>query len=86
MLETTKSPQPDDQYFAQQIQARLHSAVIGLSERQRDVFLLRHYEGMDVEEIGKMLGLQVGTVKAHMHRAVTKLRAELRDLYFSPKA
>jgi RNA polymerase sigma-70 factor, ECF subfamily len=49
------------------------------------VFLLRHYEGMDFDEIGITLGLEAGTVKAHMHRAITKLRAELRDLYFQPE-
>jgi DNA-directed RNA polymerase specialized sigma24 family protein len=36
---------------------------------------------MSLEEIGWLLGLDVGTVKAHMFRAVTKLRVELRDLY-----
>ena len=45
------------------------------------MFTLRHYEDMSLEEIGDLLGLDVGTVKAHMFRAVTKLRVELRDLY-----
>ena len=36
---------------------------------------------MSLEEIGQILGLDVGTVKAHMFRAVNKLRGELRDLY-----
>ena len=52
-----------------------------LSTRQRAVFTLRHYEDMSLEEIGQILGLEVGTVKAHMFRAVGKLREELRDLY-----
>jgi RNA polymerase sigma factor (sigma-70 family) len=45
------------------------------------VFTLRHYEGMSLEEIGSHLGLDVGTVKVHMFRAIAKLRDELRDLY-----
>jgi DNA-directed RNA polymerase specialized sigma24 family protein len=36
---------------------------------------------LSLEEIGSLLDLDVGTVKAHMHRAVVKLRHELRDLY-----
>ena len=36
---------------------------------------------MSLEEIGTLLSLDVGTVKAHMFRAVNKLRVELRDLY-----
>ena len=37
--------------------------------------------GLSLEEIGNLLNLDIGTVKAHMHRAVVKLRHELRDLY-----
>ena len=45
------------------------------------MFTLRHYDDLSLEEIGELLGLDVGTVKAHMFRAVSKLRGELRDLY-----
>ena len=40
---------------------------------------------MSLEEIGDILGLDVGTVKAHMFRAVSKLRVDLRDLYEGSK-
>ena len=53
------------------------------TDRQRVVFALRHYEDKSLEEIGQILGLDIGTVKAHMFRAVAKLRDELRDLYGS---
>ena len=83
ILSMAASPKPEaeDQCFAQEIGARLNAALDKLSVRQRTVFTLRHYEDMSLEEIGSLLGLDVGTVKAHMFRAVTKLRVELRDLY-----
>jgi len=77
----SKNPEAEDRYFAAQITARLRAALERLSARQRVVFMLRHYEDKSLEEIGGILGLDVGTVKAHMFRAVSKLRAELRDLY-----
>ena len=80
-MTASKSPGSEDRYFAGQIEVRLQAALVGLSGRQRAVFTLRHYEEMSLEEIGQVLGLDVGTVKAHMFRAVTKLRVELRDLY-----
>ena len=80
-MTASKSPGSEDRYFAGQIEIRLQAALVGLSGRQRAVFTLRHYEEMSLEEIGQVLGLDVGTVKAHMFRAVTKLRVELRDLY-----
>lgn len=75
------SPCAESQAFAQQISARLQAALATLSERQRAVFLLRHYEDRKLEEIAEILDLDVGTVKAHMARAVAKLRLLLRDLY-----
>lgn len=74
-------PQAEDHCFAGQIRSRLDAALSRLSERQRAVFLLRHYEDLSLEEISTTLGLELGTVKAHMFRAVAKLRDELRDLY-----
>lgn len=74
-------PEAEDHYFAGQIGERLTIALERLSPRQRAVFTLRHFEDLSLEEIGDMLGLDVGTVKAHMFRALAKLREDLRDLY-----
>jgi RNA polymerase sigma-70 factor (ECF subfamily) len=76
-------PEAEEQYFAAEIAARLDAALARLSNRQRAVFALRHYEDRSLEEISQILGLDTGTVKAHMFRAVAKLRSELRDLYGS---
>lgn len=76
-------PGAEDRYFANQIGARLTSALEKLSPRQRAVFTLRHFDDLSLEEIGSILQLDIGTVKAHMFRAVTKLRHDLRDLYGS---
>ena len=75
------APEAEQKCFGSQIQRRLTLALVRLSARQRAVFTLRHYEGMSLEQIGSHLGLDVGTVKVHMFRAVAKLREELRDLY-----
>jgi RNA polymerase sigma-70 factor (ECF subfamily) len=80
-MTAAKTPGSEERYFAGQIGIRLNAALAGLSSRQRAVFTLRHFEEMSLEEIGQILGLDVGTVKAHMFRAVNKLRVELRDLY-----
>ena len=52
-------------------------AVDGLSERQRTVFLLRYVEEMEIAEIGRATGLSEGTVKAHLSRALGRVRGEL---------
>lgn len=77
----SRSPEAEDHYFARQIGQRLALGLEKLSPRQRVVFSLRHFDEMSLEEIGQTLDLDVGTVKAHMFRAIAKLREELRDLY-----
>jgi RNA polymerase sigma-70 factor (ECF subfamily) len=52
-------------------------AVKGLSERQRTVFLLRFVEEQELSEIAGATGLSEGTIKAHLSRAVARVRAEL---------
>ena len=74
-------PDAERLIFARQIQQRLDIAVGKLSARQRAVFSLRHYDAMTLEDIADVLLLDVGTVKAHLFRALTKMREELKDLY-----
>lgn len=52
-------------------------AVEGLSERQRTVFLLRYVEEQELSEIAIATGLSEGTVKAHLSRALARVRKEL---------
>lgn len=78
---TGQDPDAERQVFSKQIQQRLELALRKLSDRQRAVFTLRHYDGMPLEGIAEVLRLDSGTVKAHLFRATIKLRDELRDLY-----
>lgn len=50
-----------------------------LSQRQRAVFVLRFVEEMELNEIATVLGLQVGSVKTHLFRALQTVRAKLRE-------
>lgn len=77
----TAEPDAARQVFAKEIQQRLERALRKLSDRQRAVFSLRHYDSMTLEEIADVLKLDTGTVKAHLFRALNKLRDDLRDLY-----
>ena len=68
---------PEQQLLAREQVKRVWRAVDGLSERQRTVFLLRYVEEMDIAEIGRATGLSEGTVKAHLSRALGRVRGEL---------
>jgi RNA polymerase sigma-70 factor, ECF subfamily len=68
---------PEQQTVAKDQVRLVWIAVKGLSERQRTVFMLRHVEEMEIHEIATAIGLSEGTVKAHLSRAMGRVRAEL---------
>lgn len=73
------APSPADRVLAEEARQRLSRALEKLPPRQRAVFVLRHQEELTLKEIADLLGLEEGTVKAHLHRAVVRLRKELTD-------
>jgi len=71
---------PEDQARGQQLRARLDRALRTLPDRQRAVFVLRHYEERSLEEIAQLLGVRLGTVKSSLHRATHELRRRLQGV------
>lgn len=65
----------EQQLLAKEQVKTVWKAVSGLSERQRTVFLLRYVEEAELSEIAEATGLSEGTVKAHLSRALGKVRA-----------
>ena len=56
---------------------RLRGLIDSLPERARMVVALRYQEDMDPGEIAALLEIPVSTVKSHLHRSLTLLRARL---------
>ena len=55
----------------------LTDAMQHLSGRQQEVVVLRYLVDLPEEDVAASLGMSTGSVKTHLHRATTKLRAEL---------
>lgn len=68
-----------DNLSKQEEQQRLAIELDKLSDRQRQVILLRLKEGLSYKVIAERLGLQVNAVGVYLHEAVMKLRSALNE-------
>ncbi|HTO77684.1 MAG TPA: sigma-70 family RNA polymerase sigma factor [Thermoanaerobaculia bacterium] len=72
-------PSPERRAESREIRERLRQAMGALSQRQRAIFELKHFEELSIPEIAAITGVDPGTVKSHLFRAAAKIRERLRD-------
>lgn len=68
---------PEERLLAREKVKQLANILATLSENQRTVFLMKFTEELEVADISEMLGMQVNTVRTHLHRALTAVRSQL---------
>jgi len=88
ILDSVKATDPgqDRVYYSAQVRDRLDAALQLLSEQERTAFLLRHFEGQSIEQIGAVLDLGVSATKNSIFRAVRKIREALEPVVSSYEA
>lgn len=75
---------PPAQLERSQLVALIEKALEKLPHRQRQAFLLRYWEEMDVAEAAKIMGCSEGSVKTHCSRATHALAVILRQQGIKP--
>jgi RNA polymerase sigma-70 factor (ECF subfamily) len=75
--EAGETSRPDRLAFGAEVQDRVRTAMTLLTPTERTAFVLRHFEGRSLEEIGETLGLRTGATKHSIFRAVQKMRRAL---------
>ncbi len=65
--------QVDQNNFKRELTKELNK----LNDKHREVFMLRHFEGLSLNEIAEMLEISTGTVKSRLHHATKTLAGKL---------
>jgi RNA polymerase sigma-70 factor (ECF subfamily) len=74
---TTYYSNPERRLYGKEVGARIREALKTLSEKERLVFELRHYQGLRLRMIGEIMGSTEETAKNYLFRATQKLRSQL---------
>jgi RNA polymerase sigma-70 factor (ECF subfamily) len=76
MADRLRSPglSPEVSLVVREQLVKVWDSVASLPDKQRNVFLLRFVEEMELPEIATAMGLRVGTVKSHLHRGLAAVR------------
>jgi RNA polymerase sigma-70 factor (sigma-E family) len=75
----TDAQSADEDAAARSRGAAVRAAVLALPDRQRAAVVLHYFEGLTDAEVAAELGVSVGTVKSHLHRARASLALMLED-------
>jgi RNA polymerase sigma-70 factor (ECF subfamily) len=71
---------------ARDVQDRVRAAVMALPEEQREVIVLKEYQGLTFQEIAEVLDLPVSTVKTRLYRGLDRMRERLSREGVAPVA
>jgi RNA polymerase sigma-70 factor (ECF subfamily) len=68
---------PESQVLRLEMEDVVSRAVMQLSDTQREVLILAHYEQLPLAEVGRVVGIDVGAVKSRLQRARARLKEVL---------
>ncbi|MCP5104130.1 MAG: RNA polymerase sigma factor, partial [bacterium] len=79
ILDTARSNDPGPEHSARmkQVREKVNKALSLLSAKQRMIFVLRFYQGLQVNEIARQMGSSEGSVKKQLSRATAKIRENI---------
>src|SRR6266478_234597 len=78
-------PSPEEECCAAELKEHLKPLITRLSDNLRQTFELRHFDGLSIRETARRLKVPVGTVKARLTRARSRLQRRVRSLTLAPR-
>lgn len=75
----SETTDPLDQMVSTELTGKLDEALKELPELERDILILKCFQGLKYREIADVVGVPVGTVRSRIHAALERLRKSVKD-------
>jgi len=72
--ETSENDSPETQIYKKEFTMRLKLLSKDLSKWEREIFLMRYIDDLDIKEIALILNKKTSTIKTHLYRALQKFK------------
>ena len=79
--DVARGPNPESRQTAREFRADIEKCLAALSPREREVFILRDIEDLDIKETAKALGSSSVSVRVHLSSARRKIREAIREKF-----
>jgi len=73
-------PSADRLVMSAEVREKVQTTMNDLTEKERAAFVLRHYEGLSIDEVARAMNLKANAAKNNIFRAVQKLRRALEPM------
>ncbi len=74
-------PDPDSTLLKNELREKIKEVLNECSDRERMIFVMKHFEDYKINEISQMFGISDGTVKSTLFKTVRKLRKKLGNYF-----
>ena len=83
-VDSNKQDEPERRLQSSEVVGAIEEALQRLPPRQREAFILRYWEELDVAETASAMGCSQGSVKTHCSRATHSIAAFLKNRGMEP--
>lgn len=79
-FELTVSEEPEEEFLKQELHQQILILAENLPPQQKEIFLLRDFQGYSIKEVIEITGLTEGSIKTNLYHARQKLRSWILKL------
>jgi RNA polymerase sigma-70 factor (ECF subfamily) len=78
---TSSEGNPEEHQLDQELRSQLMDCLDGLTDREKEVFLLRDIEGLNIKESAHVLGCSSVSIRVHLSAARRKIQERIKEKY-----